>query len=300
MSDVHQCSALHIKNRLFASCQVCGVLIKINDGKIIPALRPKMRVLKKELDLYDIFQNMKNYTHDHRQVSKKYLILRRDLLDYIKQLTRKYKLCRYTFHLTVFLLDVLSHNEDLMYEANLELLAVGCFLLAGKLSLNKLVKFTENDPIVPRLNNFGTTGKFFHRIRDVRLYESMAIHMLGYKLDYFTPFHLVEFYLYNGFIFGKIDLPIEKVYTHIYEVLEYFVFDKKCPSFTPFQIATSCVVYVLELLSSPKDFFTVYNIKESEYIDCLSYLKEYLELLILGSIKKRPSRQRQCQRRVRT
>jgi hypothetical protein len=131
MSDNHKCTALNTKNRLFASCQVCGVLIKISDGAIIPALRPKMRILKKELDLYDIFQNMKSLAKDSRTISKKYLLLRRDLLDYIKHLTRKYKLCRYTFHLTVFLLDTLSRNEDFMYDANLELLTVGCFLLAG-------------------------------------------------------------------------------------------------------------------------------------------------------------------------
>jgi hypothetical protein len=132
MSDNHKCSALNTKNRLFASCQVCGVLIKITDGQVVPALRPKMRILKKELDLYDIFQNMKTYVKDPRPISKKYLLLRRDLLDYIKHMTRKYKLCKYTFHLTVFLLDILSHNDDFIYDANLELLAVGCFLLASK------------------------------------------------------------------------------------------------------------------------------------------------------------------------
>jgi hypothetical protein len=132
MSDSHICSALNTKNRLFASCQVCGILIKITDGKVIPALRPKMRVLKQELDLYAIFQNMKEYKKDPRPISKKYSILRKDLFDYIKHLTRKHKLCRYTFHLTVFLLDILSHNDDFIYEANLDLLAVGCYLLAGK------------------------------------------------------------------------------------------------------------------------------------------------------------------------
>jgi hypothetical protein len=136
MSDAHTCSALNIKNRLFASCQICGVLIKITDGKIIPALRPKMRILKKELDLYSIFENMREFKKDTRPISKKYLILRKDLLDYIKHLTRKYKLCRYTFHLTVFLLDILSHNDDFIYEANLDLLAIGCFLLAGKYVFN--------------------------------------------------------------------------------------------------------------------------------------------------------------------
>jgi hypothetical protein len=132
MSNSHQCSALNTKNRLFTSCQVCGVLIKITDGNVIPALRPRMRILKKELDLYEIFQNMKNFQKDTRAVSKKYLLLRKDLLDHIKMLTRKYRLCRYTFHLTVFLLDILSHNDDFIYEANLDLLGIGCFLLAGK------------------------------------------------------------------------------------------------------------------------------------------------------------------------
>jgi hypothetical protein len=92
-------------------------------------------------------------------------------------------------------------------------------------------------------------------------------------MDYFTPFHFVEFYLYNGFIFDELEYPIEKVYSYVYEVLEHFIFDKKSVNYTPFQIATSCIVYVLELLGS-KDFFVVYNIKDSEYIDCLTYLKE--------------------------
>jgi hypothetical protein len=132
MSDSHKCTALNTKNRLFASCQVCGVLIKISDGQIIPALRPKMRILKKELDLYEIFQNMRKFTKDPRPISKKYLVLRKDLIEYIRQLTRKYKVCKYTFHLTIYLLDTLSHNDDFVYECNVELLALGCFILASK------------------------------------------------------------------------------------------------------------------------------------------------------------------------
>jgi hypothetical protein len=152
----------------------------------------------------------------------------------------------------------------------------------------KLVKFTENDPIVPRLNNFSSCGKIFHRIKDVRLYESVALHMLEYKLDHFTPFHFIEFYLYNGFIFEDIEYPIEKIYMFVYEVLDCYIFDKKSMNFTSFQIATAVIAYVLDLLDS-KDFFVVYNIKEHEYIDCLNYLKEYLLLLIIGFIKRRPS-----------
>jgi hypothetical protein len=145
------------------------------------------------------------------------------------------------------------------------------YLLVNKSII--VVKFCENDPIVPRLNLF-SAGRIMHRIKDVRVYESIAIHMLNYKLDYFTPFHFIEFYFYNGFIFDQIEYPIEKIYSHIYEILEIFIFDKRSVNYTPFQISTSCIVYVLELLNASKDFFVVYNIKESEYIDALNYLKE--------------------------
>jgi hypothetical protein len=126
---------------------------------------------------------------------------------------------------------------------------------------------------VPRLNDFSSCGKIYHRLKDVKLYESVAIHMLGYKLDFYTPFHFVEFYFYNGIIFDEIEYPIDKIYAFIYDILNCFIFDKKSINYTPFQIATACLAYVLELLNS-NDFFVVYNIKESEYIDALNYLKE--------------------------
>jgi len=110
-------------------------------------------------------------------------------------------------------------------------------------------------------------------LKEIRKLETLCIKKLNHKLDYYTAYHYIEFFLENGIIFSQSDTELEKIYKTIYDIINYFLKDTKYLNFKPLEIAISCIAIVLEKYKS-KDFFEIYNINEKEYKFCFKYLKE--------------------------
>jgi hypothetical protein len=117
------------KIRNYAICKNCNVLLIVRDCRIVPILRKDE--LFSELNPFDVFKNMGEASLGSL-LSERFISARKTLLEFLKSLCKRYHLKRQTLHLAIFLLDKLSLNDLLMRECELELLTIGCFILAGK------------------------------------------------------------------------------------------------------------------------------------------------------------------------
>ena len=124
--------------------------------------------------------------------------------------------------------------------------------------------------MVPQYHMVPNMGRNnFLKIREIREVETLCIKALNHKLDYYSPYHFVEFFIHVGFIFKEDN--IHRINMSIYDTLKLFLKDEKFPEFTPLEIAISCIMLIVD--KQGKEFLEIYDIKESEYKTCLDYLK---------------------------
>ena len=110
----------------------------------------------------------------------------------------KYKLK--TFYLAVSILDQIMPNENTCLES--EIVALVCLLLASIFVYN-LVKFDENDAIIPDLNDLGFVNyKNFYTVDDFKRYEVFCLLAIDYKINIYTPFNVLYSFCMNGIIFS--------------------------------------------------------------------------------------------------
>lgn len=107
------------------------------------------------------------------------------------------------------------------------------------------------------------------RMREIRIIETLCIKALGYKMDYYGPYHYLEFFIHNGYTFNAEN--VSKINMSILETFKQFVKDDKIIDFSPLEIASSCIL--INLNKNGKDFLELYDIKESNCKTCLDYLK---------------------------
>ena len=116
------------KTRNYAVCNNCNTILSIHNCKITPIQR--LNNTFQDINPFDILRNMREDNLGPLD-SDRYISVRKQLIEFLKSLCKRYHLKRYTQHLAVYLLDKLSLNNELMKECNLELLTIGCFILSG-------------------------------------------------------------------------------------------------------------------------------------------------------------------------
>jgi hypothetical protein len=132
-------------NKIFF-CKKTGCLIKTSGSKLIKPFKPKdfRSIRHTEIDWKESFSIMKefiskNYDNDEVTIKKSsFVVLRKKYITFLKELTKKYKFCDQTFYTTLEFADKILRNLDSIQSitySKLELIVIGCFLLAGKISL---------------------------------------------------------------------------------------------------------------------------------------------------------------------
>lgn len=120
--------------------------------------------------------------------------------------------------------------------------------------------------MIPNMNKSN-----YFKLKEIRYAETICIKALNHKMDYYSPFHFIEFFIHNGFIFSSTE-NISKIYTSIYDTFRNLVKDDIFIEYNPIEIAITCILYNLDKQRA-NDFLEIYNIKESEYRHCLDHLK---------------------------
>jgi hypothetical protein len=81
-----------------------------------------------------MFETMKSYHSVRQRICPKFLHKRQDLIKNMKVICRKFRFRDQSFYLGVHYLDIILSNNTI--EVKIELVALCCLILAGKLRIN--------------------------------------------------------------------------------------------------------------------------------------------------------------------
>jgi hypothetical protein len=107
------------------------------------------------------------------------------------------------------------------------------------------------------------------KIREIRTVETLCIKAINHKMDFYSPYHFIEFFVHVGYTFDAEN--VSRLNMSIFDNFKMFVKDEKIIEFTPLEIASACIMMTLD--KNGKDFLDLYDINESDYKTCLDYLK---------------------------
>ena len=181
--------------------------------------------------------------------NREYKIKRQELILLIQRKTTMFNYKLKTFYLAVSILDQIMSIEN-TYNLEYEIVALVSLLLASNFMYN-LVKYDENDAIIPDLNDLGFINyKNFYTVDDIRRYEVICLHVINYNIIVNTPFFFIYNLCLNGIIFSDecifdknnqiilncklsagLESPLkinclDKLYKLCYDILEVVIFSK--------------------------------------------------------------------------
>jgi hypothetical protein len=143
-----------------------------------------------------------------------------------------------------------------------------------------VVKFAENDPMVPDLCRFSITQNDYYDLKDVRKYENHCIKFLDYKLDFFTSYDILTYIINIGLFFNDeihSDYPVEKVFLYAYKLLNHFVFNNLSLKFNPLQIGISIMCLTRERFKFDEErtdfLLNFYGYKKDYFYECMNVIK---------------------------
>lgn len=121
-----------------------------------------------------------------------YFSRRVEILHKLYSMINKFKYRTQTYYLVIEYLDFIYSNG---FETKIELAVISALLLASK--------FDENDANIPDLNNYlNAFSGFFFTLDEIRKTEISVMKKLNHKLNQYTPYHFINYYLSEGFVFG--------------------------------------------------------------------------------------------------
>jgi len=199
-------------------------------------------------------------------------------------------------------MDIIFKSINLeLKDHHMELIVIGCFLLA--------LKFAGHDPLVPLLNQFTSSlNGTFYKLSDVRKWEDFCVKALFFKLDFYTAFDCLDYFLRNGIFFeDEMDSQntgnkfttknrktsiesfrssmscssqpekAELVNFYANDLLKQFFESNICLQFNPLQIACACVCLTRENFkmkeTKSKLFEEIYKIEGIYYEACAKAMK---------------------------
>lgn len=195
---------------------------------------------------------------------------RSSLIKLINILVTKHNYKVSTLYLAVIYLDTIKLINAPRLDLNLQLLAVGCFLVAGKRVIT-IAKF--NETLVNNLDRIGTS----YSLEELKQYETTCLKVLQYQLNIYTAYDCLMFFLCSGIIFKnetQIDfINLEEVYNNCLKILNTFVYDHRSTGYSSIQIATSVIILTRELinLKTNYNFEEIYN--TVDFSKCYEQLK---------------------------
>ena len=146
--------------------------------------------------------------HDWEFFKKQRVTIIKTLRKFIKE----FKFRAQTFYLAIYYFDrICVLNEFVVNNLNIELIGIGCLLLASIFIFYK-GKFLENDPNIPELIHYRNLSNKSLSLEDLKKYEFICLEYLSYKLDVYTIYHFLKLLIIHGIAFSDdfIDKQKEK------------------------------------------------------------------------------------------
>ena len=267
------------KNKKYSYCQDCGGLIMKEKSKNFFITKPIS--LEKELDedpvqLVNIMKERDPISKEKIEIESSYLKKRKGIISDLQTLSIKLKYSDSTFYRTLYYLDKILGNITELNTKKTTYFTLAFFLISGK--------FNEIDIFEPDLNDFlDFSDKIKISIDEICKYEMLALQLIDYKVIIYSAYDWLMVLLNNGFIFeNEIDNTnntINNIYNYIKRCLAMITSRSFFVKYHPLQIAFSLIHYGREKFIGKNDekFFLfiqdIYNIKFSDYEDCLEEVK---------------------------
>ena len=255
---------------------------------------------------------------------------RRFLIELMKKLKEKLKFRSQTLFLAIYYMDIIYSNSSIDHNQLMnssELIAISTIQIAAK--------FDENDPDIPAISQFQT---IFSKINDltnfftldeIKKSEIDCLIALDYKLNYFSVYHFLVFFITHGIItddevskfFEKENIEpskevsekiVEKIYAFSREILDIVIddIDEGLISFKNYHIALSIIFYAKDFIFKfEEDNFnrnkylpSVYGIEfeqiQESYNRIIFLWENYYNLKNSSFIKKKKMEEKKPERKM--
>ncbi len=238
--------------------------------------------LEKELDedpvqLVNIMKERDPISKEKIEVESSYLKKRKSIISDLQKLSIKMKYSDSTFYRTLYYLDNILGKMSEISIKKTTYFTLAYFLISGK--------FNEIDIFEPDLNDFfDFSDKIKLSIEEICKYEMLALQLIDYNVIIYSTYDWLMVLLNNGFIFeNEIDNNsnniINNIYNYIKKSLAMITSRSFFVKYHPLQIAFSLIHFGREKFIEKNDekYFLfiqdIYNIKFSDYEDCLEEVK---------------------------
>ena len=178
---------------------------RLNDTEIpIQVILEKMRK--------NTYYNFHNYSYS--SLNKEYLNIRESLFNILQKITMKMGFKSQTYFLSIYYLDIIFMKKK-KFNFNLYKISLGCLCISAK--------FCENDPNVPRLQDFirvyNNTMNYKNIISmsDLMYAEVLICKLLNYKLNYYSIYDFNSFFFCHGILKFEQIKEIEKYFKKNFE-----------------------------------------------------------------------------------
>ena len=127
---------------------------------------------------------------------QKYKLERPKLINLIRNINCLLDFNSQTFFLSLFYMDKIFSNTNLIINTQRDyiILSLSCLLIASK--------FNENDPHVPELIKYislceqFSNFEFIFNIDELRKGEMIILHLLEFKINYYSIYHFLVFFFF--------------------------------------------------------------------------------------------------------
>ena len=134
-----------------------------------------------------------------------------------------------------------------------------------------LVKFIQYDPTIPNYSTFLNENKEYYPKQIISNIEKECLILLNYKLDTFTSYDILYFFLIHGIIhLTNLDL-INKFYSLCFDILDFFILQNYILEFTNLNLSISIILISADIICSKQKeniiflFDNVYDINAEKY-----------------------------------
>lgn len=296
------------KNKSVTYCKKCQAIVcvtipnigtSVNSGfnssvKIYSyALRPKEIKMGLEISPFDtltIILNQKNLVNINSDNFIDYLSKRSEVIKIIRSLTRKLGSGEEVFSMAVTLADLIFLKKGFDSKFKLESTSACCYFISCKY-LNLRYEVPLINDIQLCLNDSS--------LKEIEVSEIYCLTLLDYKLNWFTPYQCLEFFLNSG-IFFKEELSatlntcpktyksvvqitvldkVESAYQLSFNILNFVISDLRSLEFRPEHIACSIISIIRSQFNLNKwhnNFTKLYNIKLEDFEECYNITNKYI------------------------
>lgn len=282
------------------------------------SIRPKDVTINTEINPLDTLRVLVNQTKFINLLNPyflDYLSKRNDVLKQARYLTRRFSCGEEVYSLTMWIndkvlssisnmkeyFDCISSNNSHVSNNNNTSISLSSYTLKTdyiiSISFILSCKYLEQGIYIPEISDILNIHPKLS-LQELQYYEIIVLGVLDYKLNWFTPFQCLQFFLNYGIFFEKeldasmntapktsknvvtisVNDKIESAHQLSFNILNHFISDYRSLEYKAYQIACSIICIVREQFKLKQkwhlNFSRLYGIKFEDFDECFFVAKK--------------------------